>query len=117
MMGWWKVNYVLPILQASSLTLLLWQGTRAGGSVGSCSRWCTLDVLADKSHMHWLALCVGRMRGGGGKCVTVRQERRAGTQCQSGWLGGDEMGARKRSVTRRQHLHALNSPHFGGLRF
>jgi len=70
-MGWWKVNYVLPVLWASSLTLLLWQGVCAGGSVGSCSRWRTLDVLADKSCTCRLALCVGRMRGGGGKCVTV----------------------------------------------
>jgi len=32
-MGWWKVNYVLPVLRASSLTLLLWQGVRAGAAL------------------------------------------------------------------------------------
>jgi len=116
-MGWWKVNYVLPVLRVSSLTLLLWQGMHAGGSVGSCLRWCTLDVPADKSCTRWLTLHVGRMRGGGGKCVTVRQERQAGTQCQLGWLGGDKMGMRKRSVMRRWHLHALDLARFGGLRF
>jgi len=116
-MGWWKVNYVLPVLQVSSLTLLLWQGACAGGGISSYSRWCTLDALANKSRTRWLTLHIGRTRGRGGKCVTVQQVRWAETQCRSGWLGGDKMGARERSVTRRQHLHALDSVHFGGLQF
>jgi len=114
-MGWWKVNYVLPVLQASSLTLLLWQGVCTGGSVGSCSRWHTLDVLADKSHTHRLVLHVGRMRGGGGKCVTVRQVRWVETRCRLWWLGGDKTGARERSVMRRQRLHVLDSVRFSSL--
>jgi len=80
-MGWWKVNYVLPVLRASSLTLLLWQGTHTGGGISSCSRWRTLDALANESRTHRLALCVGRTRGRGGKCVTVQQVRQVETQC------------------------------------
>jgi len=47
------------------------------------------------------------MRGRGEKCVTVQQVRWVETQCRLGWLGGDEMGMRERSVMRRQQGYVI----------